>query len=892
LLSAQAQMFGPFAGAGMPTGGMPGAPGYIPNATLPVSELVTPGPMPQAPDAVSQMQKIADIGKTGQEIYQKYKDKQTEKSAANAYKTSQAPNVRPNRLDVERGPMAAADGGAAVTPYSQGQNQALNIPTEKMEVKKLETPAMPQGRSAIDDVAAIANIAATVMSMSDSRMKEDIKHIGNTYDGQKIYSYRFKGEPQTHIGLLAQEVEKKHPDAVDSIKGVKMVDYDAATEDAARKAVALARGKADGGAAMPYGSPTSLGIPMQSASTAKLSVPDMPEGRSALDDLSQLASIGSDVSNIVNPKKPKKAAGGRAGYENGGKPRTGASGDWEESFLERARRELGEIPSDIVRYAKGDYTKPTSTTPPPPLVTQKDPNAAINAAQTVAAAASGSGSNRPRVVTPPPDATPASNNAQAITPPVVPPQPDAAASNAAPPAGLAPPVPAAAGAPSTASAPPTALAGGEPKSKEEKIAKDPAAPVESRMDAFLKWVKKSENFIPLATGIAAATAAPTRNTFVALAQGLGAGAQAYQPVLQRQAELDSTRAQTLRERIQTAKEAITEIGGVRYFLGSDGRYYTAADWRAAGRPALIGGTIAAQQAEIEAQRLGAEPSATGAMAPALPTAAAPTAATPAQTPAAFTPDAAAMQRASQENAQMSDLPSEQRALRASTNQEVITNSIAARNNAVLTGNAINESARAFMPMFKEGVLTAGSGIDQRANFFNGVNTLLRIAGFSPNEEISAALSNKEVADKFSLLLSGQRAQSLDQRAYSALESLGKTVPQGTMQKDAVARLLADLYVTNQRDIDMANYIDRYSSSQPENIVAQNASSEFIRQYGEIYENDRKMLEQLLNDVDPQTGEPIINYLFGVGQNTDLQKIRTPAAFEKRYPGVTRYLYRQ
>jgi hypothetical protein len=610
--------------------------------------------------------------------------------------------------------------------------------------------------------------------------------------------------------------------------------------------------------------------------------------------------------------KPKKYAGGRTGYATDGTVRrTGATGSFEEeSLMEKLKRVAKEIPQDVQEMIGYGFTPESAAAqreklgpfsrnyvaPPagaaataPPFVTQREPGLAAAPAP------------RPRAETSANAARPVDNKdvfpASAFANlPETPAEGLAGATGQSPgvppaPTGLVPSAPASVSGEADLGLAPM-LGGTVKPTKAEVIAKDRSAPVENRMSAFLDWVKQPQNFIPLATGIAAATAAPTRNTFVALAQGLGAGAQAYQPVMQKQAELESTKAQTLRERIQTAKEAITEIGGVRYFLGSDGRYYTAADWRAAGRPALIGGTIAAQQAEIEAQRLGAEPSATGAMAPVSPTAAAPTATTPAQAPAAFTPDAAAMQRAAQENAQMSDLTSDQRALRAATNQEVITNSIAARNNAVLTGNAINESARAFMPMFKEGVLTAGAGIDQRANFFNSVNTLLRIAGFSPDEEISAALSNKEVADKFSLLLSGQRAQSLDQRAYSALESLGKTVPQGTMQKDAVARLLADLYVTNQRDIDMANYIDRYSSSQPENIVAQNASSEFIRQYGEIYEKDRKMLEQLLNDVDPLTGEPIINYLFGVGQNKDLQKIRTPAAFEKRYPGVTRYLYRQ
>lgn len=69
---------------------------------------------------------------------------------------------------------------------------------------------------------------------SDRRLKENVKEIGKTFDGQPIYSYRYKdGDPRTQIGLMAQDVEKKHPDAVGSSAGYRTVDYGKATEDAA-----------------------------------------------------------------------------------------------------------------------------------------------------------------------------------------------------------------------------------------------------------------------------------------------------------------------------------------------------------------------------------------------------------------------------------------------------------------------------------------------------------------------------------------------------------------------------------------------------------------------------------------------------------------------------------
>jgi hypothetical protein len=67
---------------------------------------------------------------------------------------------------------------------------------------------------------------------SDERLKENIHPVGKTFDGQNIYKYNYKGDPATHIGLLAQEVEHKHPSAVGHSEGYKTVNYDKATEKA------------------------------------------------------------------------------------------------------------------------------------------------------------------------------------------------------------------------------------------------------------------------------------------------------------------------------------------------------------------------------------------------------------------------------------------------------------------------------------------------------------------------------------------------------------------------------------------------------------------------------------------------------------------------------------
>ena len=77
---------------------------------------------------------------------------------------------------------------------------------------------------------------SAAMMFSDKRAKENIEPVGHLNDGQKIYKYNYKGDPHTQIGLIAQEVERKHPEAVGESNGLKTVNYDLATRNAVHKA--------------------------------------------------------------------------------------------------------------------------------------------------------------------------------------------------------------------------------------------------------------------------------------------------------------------------------------------------------------------------------------------------------------------------------------------------------------------------------------------------------------------------------------------------------------------------------------------------------------------------------------------------------------------------------
>jgi hypothetical protein len=75
----------------------------------------------------------------------------------------------------------------------------------------------------------------SLLGTSDARLKKDIRHVGILNSGDNIYQFKFKGDPsgKKHVGVLAQEVEQRHPEDVHEIGGVKHVNYAGILERAA-----------------------------------------------------------------------------------------------------------------------------------------------------------------------------------------------------------------------------------------------------------------------------------------------------------------------------------------------------------------------------------------------------------------------------------------------------------------------------------------------------------------------------------------------------------------------------------------------------------------------------------------------------------------------------------
>jgi hypothetical protein len=91
-----------------------------------------------------------------------------------------------------------------------------------------QTPANNPLNNWISGTGTAIGLAGSFMS--DPRAKEEIEEVGKLHDGQKVYKFRMKGDPRTQIGLMADEVEKKRPEAVVRDQhGMRHVNYKAAT---------------------------------------------------------------------------------------------------------------------------------------------------------------------------------------------------------------------------------------------------------------------------------------------------------------------------------------------------------------------------------------------------------------------------------------------------------------------------------------------------------------------------------------------------------------------------------------------------------------------------------------------------------------------------------------
>ena len=424
---------------------------------------------------------------------------------------------------------------------------------------------------------------------SDKRLKHDIKKIGKLFDGQEIYSYKMHGDPRTHIGLIAQKVEKKHPEAVGLARGFKTVDYSLATRQAEKRgkfAEGGLAGYADGGSAMDeilaqhaamYGQAAggqgayglaagnvprggSSRVPAPVESNARLMTPQgglrqQPTGIQNVNNLAQLVNSGQKIYNDANrPSTTTTTTPGGLASQGDSVPID--SPDATDSPIFRSRGGIagydngGEVPTELnIPDDKNQRSLPTA----PPLQQQQSSPfgdilklagtaaEAYGAYAALAAAKRGGRIGKDDGGDVQSDPTGASDYVMS----------DQTVASAKPPPGIQ----------YTGGLDPVDQAPIQVQTPDKVDTSGGQGGGVSGGDT--PWYKKPENVIPILEGLAAMGTAPTRHLGVALAAGLGQGAQSYLPAQQQAANIQQRQLQnqTTQLGLDTARHALADTNG-------------------------------------------------------------------------------------------------------------------------------------------------------------------------------------------------------------------------------------------------------------------------------------------------------------------------------------------
>lgn len=155
-------------------------------------------------------------------------------NSANAQQLNQLFSLRGNTLNE----IQALNSGSQVAVPSANPSQGIEAaPTNvsgniAASQQQKQNNANAQTASDNANTSALASIAAAaLMAFSDRRVKKDIEATGDSYNGHKLYSFRYKGasdDSPKQTGVMAQEVEKTNPEAVfKNSDGLRVVNYGA-----------------------------------------------------------------------------------------------------------------------------------------------------------------------------------------------------------------------------------------------------------------------------------------------------------------------------------------------------------------------------------------------------------------------------------------------------------------------------------------------------------------------------------------------------------------------------------------------------------------------------------------------------------------------------------------
>jgi hypothetical protein len=144
-------------------------------------------------------------------------------------------NINQRQNIVNTGANAAA-GQATATQNTAGitssalQNNANNVSnllTQQGNVRAANQIGINNANVQGSQNLLNAGLSAAALALCDINAKENIKHVGFMNNGLPLYKFNYKGDNETHINVMAQDVEKLIPEAVIEFNGLKHVNMEA-----------------------------------------------------------------------------------------------------------------------------------------------------------------------------------------------------------------------------------------------------------------------------------------------------------------------------------------------------------------------------------------------------------------------------------------------------------------------------------------------------------------------------------------------------------------------------------------------------------------------------------------------------------------------------------------
>lgn len=101
----------------------------------------------------------------------------------------------------------------SVSGYDNAMNQ-YSIQNRSEERISNNQYKNEQEQTGVGDNFINSAATAAIMMASDKNLKENLTPVGKLDNGLTVYCFNFKGSNISQIGLVAQEVQKLHPEAV------------------------------------------------------------------------------------------------------------------------------------------------------------------------------------------------------------------------------------------------------------------------------------------------------------------------------------------------------------------------------------------------------------------------------------------------------------------------------------------------------------------------------------------------------------------------------------------------------------------------------------------------------------------------------------------------------